>query len=452
MKLKSIFLIAIATLSFAIVTTAQVPDYIPTNGLVGWWPFNGNANDLSENGNNLTNNNGVTYGLDRFNFNNSSAVFNGINQTLSRLNPTLFTGNSDRTISFWINQSGTFFGYSSLININDGANGQCYTSSSVEILGNLNGGFLFWRRCSDASWNFNSNLNTWYHVVLTYSNNLAKLYLNNTLLSTSSTLSGNTNTIGTNLLIGGGISNDGSDIFWKGRIDDIGIWNRVLTQQEITDLYNAINCANNTSITPQTNFLVTGSTATFTAATSNPNPIYIWQSDFGQGFQTLNNYGNYSGVNTSILNIANIQLSEHNQPLRVISISGNCIDTSSVAVINISDTCIITVYDTLLTTVTDTLVINALITGINPPNNLNTLKVFPNPASTHITIDYGNFNAMSGYTIKIVNSLEQTVFTTPINQQTSYINLSTWTGTGIYFLLLIDPQNNTIENRKILIQ
>ncbi|WP_395655413.1 hypothetical protein [Flavobacterium sp.] len=31
--------------------TAQVPSNVPTNGLVGYWPFNGNANDVS--GNNL---------------------------------------------------------------------------------------------------------------------------------------------------------------------------------------------------------------------------------------------------------------------------------------------------------------------------------------------------------------------------------------------------------------
>ena len=32
-------------------TQAQLPDYLPTEGLVGWWPFNGNANDESGNGN-----------------------------------------------------------------------------------------------------------------------------------------------------------------------------------------------------------------------------------------------------------------------------------------------------------------------------------------------------------------------------------------------------------------
>jgi N-acetylneuraminic acid mutarotase len=213
-------------------------------------------------------------------------------------------------------------------------------------------------------------------------------------------------------------------------------------------------CSNNLTLTPQTNSLTTGRTATFTATTSDPNPSYVWQSNLGQGFQTLNNFGNYSGVNTATLNIANVQLSEHNQPIRVISTSANCIDTSNVAIINILDTCItnFTVYDTLLTTVTDTLIIKATITGINPPNNQNTLSVFPNPANTHITINYGNFNSMGGYTLKIINAIGQTVFTTPINQQTSYINLSTWTGRGIYFVQLIDTQNNTIENRKLLIQ
>ena len=49
-------------------------------------------------------------------------------------------------------------------------------------------------------------------------------------------------------------------------------------------------------------------------------------------------------------------------------------------------------------------------------------------------IDYGNFNSMSGYTLTIVNSIGQTVFTTPINQQTFYIDPSTRTGTGIYFV------------------
>lgn len=58
--------------------------------------------------------------------------------------------------------------------------------------------------------------------------------------------------------------------------------------------------------------------------------------------------------------------------------------------------------------VTDTLIINVLLTGITPPNNTNIIRIYPNPASTHIYIDNGNYNTMTGYTIRINNDLGQT--------------------------------------------
>ena len=38
------------------IIMAQVPSYVPISGLVGYWPFDGNTNDASVNGNNGTNN------------------------------------------------------------------------------------------------------------------------------------------------------------------------------------------------------------------------------------------------------------------------------------------------------------------------------------------------------------------------------------------------------------
>jgi hypothetical protein len=166
----------------------------------------------------------------------------------------------------------------------------------------------------------------------------------------------------------------------------------------------------------------------------------------------LNNYGNYSGTNTGTLNIANVQLPNHTQPFRVITTSGNCIDTSNVAIISLADTCINTITDTTLITVTDTLVINTTITSLPPPNNANTIKVFPNPTNDHITIDYGNFSVMNGYQLKIENSLGQQVFQTNITQQSDYLNLTSWGGNGLYFVHIIDPQGNTIDIRKIVLQ
>lgn len=125
----------------------------------------------------------------------------------------------------------------------------------------------------------------------------------------------------------------------------------------------------------------------------------------------------------------------------------NVFDTTYVTIM---DT--ITLYDTIYVSVTDTLIIDVALTGINPPNNINTLKIYPNPASTHIYINNGNYTLMGGYTIIIVNSLSQIVFNSPIDQAEFYIDLSTWTGYGLYIVKIIDNNNNIIETKKIILQ
>ena len=134
---------------------------------------------------------------------------------------------------------------------------------------------------------------------------------------------------------------------------------------------------------------------------------------------------------------------------------GNCTDTvwfdSQSATIYDTITTNVTVYDTLLTTVTDTLIINTTL-SLPAPNNENTILIYPNPASDHITIDNGNYSAMAGYSIKITNNAGQQVFMNLINQAQFYVDLSTWTGNGLYFVHLIDSQNNTVTVRKIVLQ
>ena len=125
---------------------------------------------------------------------------------------------------------------------------------------------------------------------------------------------------------------------------------------------------------------------------------------------------------------------------------GNCTDTMIFNSTKVYDT--VTTY----TSVQDTLIIDATLTGVAAPNNTNQLKVYPNPAKTHITVDNGNYSSMNGYTITIENSLGQTVFSSAVNQQSFYIDLTTWSGNGLYFLHLIDNTNNTIEIKKIMIE
>lgn len=108
-------------------------------------------------------------------------------------------------------------------------------------------------------------------------------------------------------------------------------------------------------------------------------------------------------------------------------------------------------YQTI--TVTDTLIINTNITGFTPLTFQNSIKIFPNPTSDQITIDFGtNYSTMNGYTLKITNTSGQTVYTTSINTRQTTVNLSTFTGSGIYFVHLIDASRNTIDIRKIVLR
>jgi len=433
---------------------AQVPSYVPTNGLVGLWPFNGNANDESGNGNNGTVN-GATLTSDRFGVSNSAQFFSGSN-TISVSNGPQFDFN-DFTVAFWIktNQTNSNIGLISK-NISGGIpSWWIYLNHANTTFGQ--GLVDFYLRIenaeSAAAANNSYNDNSWHFVIAKRKGLSGELTViidgvdSSTTIGASGLIS-----VPSDLLFGHTYAGDVSG-FYIGSLDDIGIWNRALTPQEISDLFVLQNCSNDLTISPISNSQNIGGNATFTATTSDPSATFAWQSDFGQGFQTLNIYGNYSGTNTNTLTISNVQFANHNQQIRAISTSGNCIDTSNVATIQIANTCItnITVYDTLLTTVIDTLIINTTL-GLPAPNNENTILIYPNPASDHITIDNGNFAAMAGYSIKIENNAGQQVFQSAINQAQFYVDLSTWTGNGLYFVHLIDPQNNTVTVRKIVLQ
>jgi hypothetical protein len=446
MKMKSLLLTIVTTIGLTAATMAQnLPSYVPANGLVGWWPFSGNANDESGNGNNGTVN-GATLTTDRFGNVENAYSFDGVSDYIQ----TPVSSTNNYAISVWLNpnlitqmhiigndneeSSGkallmNLYGGVEIFNCNPIPTPNCYGVPGLNTLQNL------------------VNPNVWNNLIVSVNNGDASFYINGNIVGSGSGVG----SFGINWQIGA----KGSlftQIPFNGKLDDIGIWDRPLTQEEISDLSNAINCANDLAISPIDNLVQTGNTVIFTTTTNEINPNYIWQGDFGQGFQTLNNFGNYSGANTNTLSISNVQLSEHNQPIRVITTSENCIDTSNVAVILIADTCINTLTDTTLITVTDTLIINSTITALNPPNNENTIKVFPNPTNDHITIDYGNFSIMNGYQVKIENSLGQEVFQTNIIQQSDYLNLSTWGGNGLYFVHIIDPQGNTFDIRKIVLQ
>jgi hypothetical protein len=448
LKMKKLVFTAFAVgLSLTANFWAQVPSYVPTNGLVGYWPFNGNANDESGNGNNGTVN-GATLTADRNGVANKAYSFDGVNNYISSNIGSI----NNVTIALWYNPSYPSDYYPLLISLDD--------IRLIEMAGNhpiwLNNntvGHLGSYPDAINSLPCIPNFNQWHFVVMIYDHDLNqhKIYIDNSLCNSGSTSSflGSQNG---NIIIGNTLTGlvGGAGSGYLGKMDEFGIWNRALTDCEIQDLYNAqINSvAGSVNVSP--NPASIGANVTLSSASNSTN--VQWQSNPSNfGWQNVPSNTNYSGGTTNTLTISNVQLSNHNQPFRVIANTGNCSDTSNVAIIQIADTCITTVYDTLLTTVTDTLIINTTL-SLPAPNNENTILIYPNPASDHITIDNGNFSAMAGYTIKIENNAGQQVFQSLINQAQFYVDLSTWSGNGLYFVHLIDPQNNTVTVRKIVLQ
>jgi len=244
MKTKSLIAALLLTASSAF---AQVPSYVPANGLVGWWPFNGNANDESFNGNNGSVN-GATLTTDRDGNINSAYTFNGVNNFISVSGPSAVIYPSGITISCWYKS--TIAGPSSyqflVAKGNDNSQGHfhlAYNSSVGMFQGDINGIGNDLYTPGIYPYPFSD----WKHVVFTYDNQNLLIYINNVLIGTYAHLA----SIGSlNSAIYFGTSGMGSPFsyFTTGDLDDIGIWNRALTQQEITALYNSQSCSSNNII------------------------------------------------------------------------------------------------------------------------------------------------------------------------------------------------------------
>ncbi|MFN5418726.1 MAG: LamG-like jellyroll fold domain-containing protein, partial [Sphingomonadales bacterium] len=207
---------------------AQFPSNL-RNGLVGYWPFCGNANDRSGSGNNGIVS-GAVLSTDRFGNPNSAYTFDGINDFIE----TPFRNHLPSfTISAWVKLASPAC-FSAIVDAYD---------SSWEFLTDCNGGtnlsFAFWT--SAVSYiiypsNYNLSSGSWTHVVCTFDNgNTCKIYANGILQATISTTNLR-NTAGNFYF---GRSRSGSSQFLNGSLDDILIWSRALSAAEVSQIYTS---------------------------------------------------------------------------------------------------------------------------------------------------------------------------------------------------------------------
>jgi hypothetical protein len=242
--MKKILLI-ICLIFFVIITSySQLPSYVPSNGLISWYSFNGNANDLSGNGHNgtLKSNSSVNYRKDRHGFPNKAFVYNQNSLSHSYVKiPWHSSFSTIRTVSFWLTSD---------------VYGQQYGSLGAGVIQidhyfhiSLQGGSVFYKfkitnnNPTSRNTNFQTYNSGWHNYVVVFndSTDSVKFYVDAVMIDSMG--------FNNNLQISG----EYYDSIYFGyipgyyepqnvdTIDDIGLWNRSLTPIEILNLYNSVN-------------------------------------------------------------------------------------------------------------------------------------------------------------------------------------------------------------------
>jgi len=262
------------------VSVHSIPAGVSPEGLVGYWNFDEGsgsiAHDSSGNGNDGTIY-GATWTPGKFGY---ALGFDGIDDFVKVTSPpNLPAGNSARTITAWVNvkvlpkgvNEGVVVGY-----------GTTSGDSSFElgVFGeNKDNRFFYSQWYRDVVGNTIPQVGQWYHIAITHDGTTQRLYVNGVVESTGS-LTPNTPS-GTDLLIGKFYQTDISRQF-NGLIDEVGIWNRALSAEEIKQLatvtsgytpHTPISINGNNEFTPANG--VTGGSGTQT----DPYIIEGWEID-----------------------------------------------------------------------------------------------------------------------------------------------------------------------------
>ena len=202
---------------------------IPTSGLVAYYPFNGNANDESGNGNHGTVN-GATLTTDRFGNSNSAFYFDGQNDNIIQNNQLQVTF----TLCAWAKSDGGATMNQVILGDANGSNAQGYV-----FYYNINHLFFDYGDCIPNNWSYYIyslsaiDISQWNFLCVTRNSSIQKLYCNGILLESTENP---TSSPVCNLLsytIGGTPS-----WFFNGKIDDIRIYDHAITDSEILLLYH----------------------------------------------------------------------------------------------------------------------------------------------------------------------------------------------------------------------
>ena len=206
-----------------------------TDNLTYYWKLDENSGNATDSigSKTLTNNGTTTYATGKI---NNGAVFNGTSQWLSIADEAGLRYSSTQafSISFWFKLDDTT-GVQTIISKwdNDATKDQEYViymnGTTLEFV--VNGDTAKTVKISSLS------ADTWYHCVATAATNkVLNLYINAGTPATKTSTNGFLTNY-SEFRVG---QNTGTNYF-DGIIDEIGFWNRVLTSDEVSELYNSGN-------------------------------------------------------------------------------------------------------------------------------------------------------------------------------------------------------------------
>jgi hypothetical protein len=213
------------------------------NGLVGYWPFCGNAIDASGNGNNGTVN-GATLTTDRFGNADNAYSFDGNNDVISLPQSNLWNfGVSDFTLAGWfISNSGT---QDNIIRYDNGLGPQNLWGMRVRdqelnflLQGTNNIGINPSPQTNLGGLVSNSS---WHYGLVVRTGTDMLIYVDGDLEYQGSTSQVVNIDAGTVYYPSIGRLGSFSGEYFDGQIDDVGIWNRALSESEIQQLYSSDN-------------------------------------------------------------------------------------------------------------------------------------------------------------------------------------------------------------------
>lgn len=206
-------------------------------GLVAYYKLNGTSGvvlDSTPNGNSGTNN-----GADRGAVGIINASFDFELSDGDWVNVSDNTGLDNMatmTMNLWINTEGTAVGQLFRKRTTPTAGPDVYildgSAGNMRCLFSTDGG------ADIATTTANPPASTWTMVTCQWNGTSVNLYYNSTLVSTTAGGGGDVIDTGGPICIGATNCPTTPSIFYDGRIDEFGIWNRTLNQSELTDLYN----------------------------------------------------------------------------------------------------------------------------------------------------------------------------------------------------------------------